>query len=72
MVADENDPTVQMQQLMKALGQKDTPEFKPILEINPTHEIVKKMAALKLVEGVPLKNPSEFIKRVNRLTALAL
>jgi molecular chaperone HtpG len=89
VVADENDPTVQMQQLMKALGQKDTPEFKPILEINPTHEIVKKMAALKdedlfadiarllldqalLVEGVPLKNPSEFIKRVNRLTALAL
>jgi molecular chaperone HtpG len=89
VVADENDPTVQMQQLMKALGQKDTPEFKPILEINPTHEIVKKMAALTdedlfadiarllldqalLVEGVPLKNPSEFIKRVNRLTALAL
>jgi molecular chaperone HtpG len=89
VVADENDPTVQMQQIMKALGQKNAPEFKPILEINPTHEIVTKMSELTddglftdiarllldqalLVEGVALKNPAEFIKRVNRVTGMAL
>ena len=47
IVADENDPTLQMQQMMKAMGQElgggmDT-EVKPILEINPTHQIVKKL-----------------------------
>jgi molecular chaperone HtpG len=89
VVADENDPTIQMQHLMKAMGQKDLPELKPILEINPGHDIIKKMAALKdealfadvarllleqamLVEGVPLKNPSEFIKRLNKVTEMAL
>ncbi|MDY6967915.1 MAG: molecular chaperone HtpG [Spirochaetota bacterium] len=45
IVADENDPTVQMQHLLKATGQGNLPEFKPILEINPQHEIVKKLAA---------------------------
>jgi molecular chaperone HtpG len=44
VVADENDPTVQMQTILKSLGQKNIPEFKPILEINPTHAIVTKMA----------------------------
>ncbi len=43
IVADENDPTVQMQHMLKAMGQKDMPGFKPILEINPDHEIVKKL-----------------------------
>ncbi len=45
IVADENDPTVQLQQMMKALGQKEIPDFKPILEVNPGHEIVKKLQA---------------------------
>ena len=43
IVSDEEDPTLQLQQMMKALGQKDVPDFVPILEINPDHEIVKKM-----------------------------
>jgi len=43
IVADDSDPTVQMQQMLKAMGQKDIPGFKPILEINPDHEIVKKL-----------------------------
>ena len=43
IVADESDPTVQMQHMLKAMGQKDMPGFKPILEINPDHEIVKKL-----------------------------
>lgn len=43
IVADENDPTVQMQNLLKAMGQDNLPEFKPVLEINPDHEIIKKL-----------------------------
>ena len=43
IVADDNDPTIQMQHIFKALGQKDMPEVKPILEINPNHSIVKKL-----------------------------
>ena len=43
IVADESDPTVQMQHMLKAMGQKDFTGFKPILEINPDHEIVKKL-----------------------------
>ena len=43
IVADENDPTMQMQQMLKAMGQKGLPEFKPILEVNPTHPIVERL-----------------------------
>jgi molecular chaperone HtpG len=43
IVADENDPTVQMQHIMKAMGQDAMQEFKPVLEINPEHEIVRKL-----------------------------
>ncbi|RPJ05871.1 MAG: molecular chaperone HtpG, partial [Spirochaetaceae bacterium] len=47
VVADENDPTFQMQHLLKAMGQKEMPDIKPILEINPTHPIVKKLEETK-------------------------
>src|SRR6056297_2344705 len=43
IVADENDPTMQMQQMLKAMGQQDIPEMKPILEVNPDHSIVKRL-----------------------------
>lgn len=43
IVADENDPTAQMQEMMRSMGQMDMPEVKPILEINPEHEIVVKL-----------------------------
>ena len=43
IVADENDPTAQMQEMMRSMGQMDMPEIKPILEINPTHDIVIKL-----------------------------
>lgn len=46
IVADENDPTVQMQQMLKAMGQKEIPDFVPILEVNPDHEIVKKLSSV--------------------------
>jgi len=43
IVADENDPTAQMQNILKAMGQTALPDFKPVLEINPEHEIIKKL-----------------------------
>jgi molecular chaperone HtpG len=43
IVSDEEEPSMQMQQMMRAMGQKDFPEPKPTLEINPDHEIVKKL-----------------------------
>ena len=43
IVSDADDPTMQMQQMLKAMGQTEMPDFKPILEINPDHEIVKKL-----------------------------
>ena len=47
IVADENDPTAQMQEIMRSMGQVDMPDIKPILEINPDHEIVKKLATMR-------------------------
>ena len=89
VVADENDPTMQMQQMMRAMGQTDMPEIVPILEINPDHEIVKKLKdssddavfedvsfllfeQAMLVEGQQLKEPAEFVKRLNRVMESAV
>ena len=43
IVSDEDEPSARMRQMMRAMGQKDLPELKPTLEINPDHEIVKKL-----------------------------
>jgi len=84
IVADENDPTMQMTQMLKALGQAEVPEIKPILEVNGEHAIVLKLKGTEdeaqiadiagvlldqalLVEGIKLKDPSDFVKRLNRL-----
>ena len=45
IISDEDEPTLQMQQMLRAMGQKDMPTPKPTLEINPDHEIVKKLLA---------------------------
>ncbi len=88
VVVDENDPTAQMAQMMRAMGQP-VPDSVPVLEINPNHEIVKKLTETKdkdliedvsfllleqaqLVEGVLLKDPSSFNKRLNRILNKAL
>ena len=47
IVVDEHDPTMQMQQILKMMGNKDLPEVKPILEINPSHPIVTKLAGVQ-------------------------
>jgi molecular chaperone HtpG len=89
IVVDESDPTMKMAQMMKAMGQMDLPEVKPILEINPDHAIVTRMKSLEdderfsdaafllldqalLVEGAPVKEPAEFVKRLNRVMEGAL
>ena len=43
IVVDENDPTAQMQEMMRSMGQGELPDVKPILEINPNHKIIKKL-----------------------------
>ena len=43
VVVDENDPTAQMQELMRSMGQGELPDVKPILEVNPNHKIIKKL-----------------------------
>jgi molecular chaperone HtpG len=84
IVADENDPTIQMAQMLKAMGQAEMPEVKPILEVNGDHPIVAALKGLEdeeriadvagvlldqalLVEGIKIKDPSDFVKRLNRL-----
>jgi molecular chaperone HtpG len=48
IVSDDEDPSMQMFQMMKAMGQTaNLPALKPILEVNPDHEIVKKLLASK-------------------------
>ena len=43
VVVDENDPTAQMQEMMRSMGQAELPDVKPILEVNPNHKIIKKL-----------------------------
>jgi molecular chaperone HtpG len=79
LVADENEMGGNMERIMASLGQ-DVPETKPILEINPTHPLVEKLKTkvdedvvkvlfdqAVLAEGVQLKEPAEFVKRMNKL-----
>jgi len=79
LVADENEMGGNMERIMKSLGQ-DVPETKPILEINPTHPLVKKLKTkfdedlvkvlfdqAVLSEGGQLRDPAEFVKRMNKL-----
>jgi molecular chaperone HtpG len=42
IVSDEEEPSLKMQQMLRAMGQ-DIPAPKPTLEINPDHEIVRKL-----------------------------
>ena len=45
IVIDENDPSIQMERMMRAMGQGNQSLVKPILEVNGDHPIVKKLAA---------------------------
>jgi molecular chaperone HtpG len=84
IVSDEDEPSARMRQMMQAMGQKELPELQPTLEINPDHEIIKKLLSdptsskvedaswllfdqALLLEGVPLKDPAIFVRRLNRV-----
>jgi molecular chaperone HtpG len=45
IVSDEDEPSARMRHMMQAMGQKDIPDLAPTLEINPDHEIVRKLLA---------------------------
>ena len=47
VVTDENDPSVQMQQLLKAMGQQGYEGSAPILEVNAEDPFVKKIVESK-------------------------
>jgi len=89
IVSDEEEPSLQMQQMLRAMGQTNIPAPKPTLEINPDHEIVKKLLARSddsiaedaawmlldqalLMEGVQLKDPANFVQRLNRILSLSI
>ncbi|HZK20242.1 MAG TPA: molecular chaperone HtpG [Treponemataceae bacterium] len=85
IVVDENDPSIQMERMMKAMGQgMPGMEVKPILEVNGDHALVKQLTNTEdeetiadisavlldqalLVGGAELKDPSDFVKRLNKL-----
>ena len=62
LVTDDYDPSVVMQRIMKAMN-KDAPDFKRILEINPEHPLVNAMQKLfdKAPESVKLVEASEML-----------
>jgi molecular chaperone HtpG len=45
LVSDEDEPSMKMQQMLRAMGQTNIPALVPTLEVNPDHEIVKKLLA---------------------------
>jgi molecular chaperone HtpG len=47
IVLDDRDPSMQMRQILKAMGTADLPELKPILEINPSHPIIARLSTLE-------------------------
>ena len=59
VVVDENDPGIQMERMMRAMGQAGLSEVKPILEINGDHAIVKTLESSS--DEAYIKNVSEVL-----------
>jgi molecular chaperone HtpG len=53
LVYDKNDPDFAMQQMLQQMGQMDLPPIKPILEINPDHEIFQKISEKREYNKLP-------------------
>jgi len=51
LVSDQFDMTSNMERILKQAGQK-VPDSKPILEINPDHELVKRLAKMRSKEKI--------------------
>jgi molecular chaperone HtpG len=45
IVSDEDEPSARMRHMMRAMGRKEIPDPVPTLEINPDHEIIRKLLA---------------------------
>ena len=83
IVIDENDPSLQMERMMRAMGQGNGNFVKPILEVNADHPVVKKIEAADetvtaqlsevlldqalLISGEELKDPAAFVNALNAL-----
>jgi len=83
IVVDENDPSYQMIQMMKAMGQSG-PDLKPILEVNGEHPLVGRLKDTEdesvisdvsevlftqalMIAGMEVKEPAAFVKSLNNL-----
>ena len=83
IVVDENDPSYQMIQMMRAMGQTG-PDLKPILEVNGDHPIVARLKDISdeaeiadvsevlltqamMIAGMEIKEPAAFVKSLNKL-----
>lgn len=81
LVVDENEPSGNMIRMLKAAGQ-ETPNSKPILEINPNHALIQRIQLnhdkihnwshilfdqALLAENGTLNNPMDFVKRLNEM-----
>ena len=51
LVVGENDISGNLERILKAAGQ-NTPDIKPVLEINPEHALIKKLSAEKMVRSL--------------------
>ncbi len=88
IVYDKDDPNYAMQQMMAQMGQGEMGEIKPVLEINPDHEMIAKLkdsdkntkkdladiilTQAKLNEGVKVDDLSSFIQKVNKFVTQAM
>jgi molecular chaperone HtpG len=52
IVADESDPSIQFAQMMRAMGQTELPDVKPILEVNGEHPILTSLVGVEDQERV--------------------
>jgi molecular chaperone HtpG len=83
VVVDEGDMSAHLARMLKQAGQS-APKTQPILEVNPEHELVKRLGADEgrfddlanilfdqalLAEGGQLEDPAAYVARVNRLLA---
>ena len=86
LIYDKNDPDYATQMIFKQMGH-NAPEIKPILEINPNHEIFAKLkdneimindishlllGMAQLSEGIAIDNPSEFAKKLTKIMIKAI
>ncbi len=88
IVSDENAPSAYIQQMMKQMGQgAGMADFKPVLQINPSHKILKAfeekkdmqkdiafmlLDQAKLVDGLEIEDPNAFVKRINKVALAAM